>query len=178
MTRRITVAIDENAEKSLQRLSRELGLSYSALVRRAIRLLSEMPDPALVRQWCALLQKGEHVIVDLDHLSLLLRYVERLGGSFYRERGRISKSHAEQLRGMDPLDYLRRLEACNLFRLVVNGDRQYTLVQPSPPLRRFVKSIVEETLRFMGYRVWVEEDLSKLRIRVGEQAPRKGSRRA
>jgi hypothetical protein len=168
MVRRVTVAIDENAEKTLQKLSKELGVSYSFLVRQAIKLLSEMPNPALVKQWCSLLQKGEHVIVDLDHLCLLLQHVEKLGRGFYRERRRVSESHARQLKGMKPLEYLKRLEACNLCRLVVDGDNHYTLVQPSPVLRKFVRSIVEETLQFMGYRVRVEEDVAKLRIEVRE----------
>jgi predicted transcriptional regulator len=38
--RRVTVAIDENAEKTLQKLSKELGVSYSFLVRQAIKLLA------------------------------------------------------------------------------------------------------------------------------------------
>jgi hypothetical protein len=166
--RRVTVAIDENAEKTLQKLSKELGVSYSFLVRQAIKLLGELPDPTLVRQWCSLLQKGEHVILDLDRLCLLLRHVNRLESSFYKENRRVSKSHAQQLRNMEPLEYLKRLEACNLFRLVVNGDNQFTLIQPSPLLRKFVKSIVEETLHFMGYRVRLEEDITKLRVRVSE----------
>ena len=134
------MAIDENAEKTLQKLSKELGVSYSFLVRQAIKLLGELPDPTLVRQWCSLLQKGEQVILDLDRLCLLLRHVNRLESSFYKENRRVSKSHAQQLRNMEPLEYLKRLEACNLFRLVVNGDNQFTLIQPSPLLRKFVKT--------------------------------------
>ncbi|MEM2289757.1 MAG: hypothetical protein QXW77_01240 [Candidatus Hadarchaeales archaeon] len=159
---RITVALDAECERILQKLSRELEISYSAVVRRALKLLAEAPKKEQVEEWCRLLGGGEHVILDLEHLLLLLEHV---GEEFYKERKKVSQSHAKQLSGIGVEEYLRRLEACNLFRLS-KAAGNYTLILPSPSLKRFIGAVVSETLQGMGYRVSLEEDMMKIRLRV------------
>jgi len=170
-TIRVTVALDKESEEILGRLSRESGMTQSALVRFALKFFSSyeglLKGPA--KTWLDLLQGGEHVILDVDHWMLFLKYVERSGEreKFYEECRKVAKAHAEQLSSLSPEEYLRRIEACNFFRLNRLSEREFTLVLNVDSSKRFVKELLLDTLEGMGHRVEIKEDLAKLRLRVG-----------
>jgi len=172
-TIRVTVALDKESEEILRRLSQESGMTQSALVRFALKFFSSygnlLKDSARISTWLDLLQGGEHVILDVDHWMLFLKYVERSGEreKFYEECRKVAKAHAEQLSSLSPEEYLRRIEACNFFRLNRVSDREFTLVLNVDSSKRFVKELLLDTLEGMGHRVEIKEDLAKLRLRVG-----------
>jgi hypothetical protein len=99
-----------------------------------------------------------------------LEYIESSGkkDSFYNEGKKVAKSHAEQLAKITPTpeEYLKRLEACNLFKLRRDSEEEYTLVLNSALSKRFIKELVLETLTEMGFDVSVKEDLAKLRLKI------------
>jgi len=171
-TIRVTVALDKESEEILRRLSQESGMTQSALVRFALKFFSSygnlLKDSARISTWLDLLQGGEHVILDVDHWMLFLKYVERSGREkFYEECRKVAKAHAEQLSSLSPEEYLRRIEACNFFRLSKMSEREFTLVLNVDSSKRFVKELLLDTLEGMGHRVEIKEDLAKLRLRVG-----------
>ncbi|MEM2878821.1 MAG: ribbon-helix-helix protein, CopG family [Candidatus Hadarchaeales archaeon] len=171
---RITIALDEETEKIVEKLSKEMGVSYSALIRAALKFFSQNKESAKdfesMKLWSSLLAKGEHIILDIDHWLLFLKYIESSDKkeSFYEEGKKIAKSHAEQLAGITnkPEDYLRRLEACNFYKLNKDSENEYTLVLNSNLTKRFVKELVLETLAEMGFDASAKEDLAKLRLRI------------
>jgi hypothetical protein len=175
-TTRTTIALDEESERILKKLAEEIGLSYSALVRGALKFFSQNKELAgnlgRMRTWSELLHSGEHVILDIDHWLLFLKYVESSGKkeAFYNEGKRVAKSHAEQLAKVTPTpeEYLKRLEACNLFKLRKDAEGEFTLVLGSPLSKRFIKELVLETLTGMGFDVSIKEDLAKLRLKVAK----------
>jgi len=63
-------------------------------------------------------------------------------------------------------DVLKRLEACNFYILNQVSKIEYTLVLNSDVLKKFVKTLLNETLTGMGYQVEIKEDLAKLRLKV------------
>lgn len=171
---RLSVALDRETEEILRRLSRESGMTYSALIRFTLRFFSTygklLRDPERVRIWLDLLQGGEHVILDVDHWLLFFKYLEKSEEKekFYRECREVSLSHAEQLSSLSPAEYLRRIEACNFFKLNQVSEREFTLVLNVGSSKRFVKELLLDTLQGMGYRAEIKEDMAKLRLRLKE----------
>lgn len=171
---RITIALDEETEKLLEKMAKETGISYSSLVRTALKFYSQNKDSAgndeSMKLWSNLLSKGEHIILDIDHWLLLLKYIESSvkKEAFYAEGKNVAKSHAGQLAKVTvtPEEYLKRLEACNFFKLNKDSDGEYTLILSSNLSKRFVKELISETLTEMGHKIDVKEDIAKLRVRV------------
>jgi predicted transcriptional regulator len=171
---RITIALDEETEKIMEKLAKEMGVSYSALVRSALKFFSHNKESAKdyenMKLWSGLLGKGEHIILDIDHWLIFLKYIESSGkkDAFYEEGKKVAKSHAEQLAKVTttPEGYLKRLEACNFFKMNKDSEGEYTLILNSDLSKRFVKELVSETLKEMGYDVEMKEDIGKLRVRI------------
>jgi hypothetical protein len=170
---RTTIALDEESANILEKLAKEMGVSYSTLVRLALKLFPQhgsTKDLENMKLWSSLLSKGEHIILDIDHWLLFLRYIEssEKKESFYSEGKKIAKSHAEQLAKITPTPegYLKRLEACNFYRLNKDSEDEYTLVLNSDLAKRFVKELISETLTEMGFNLEIKEDLMKLRVKI------------
>lgn len=171
---RVTIALDEETEKVLEKLTKEMGVSHSALIRAALKFFSQNKESAKnfesMKLWSALLLKGEHIILDIDHWLLFLKYIESSGKkeSFYEDGKKVAKSHAEQLAKVTttPEEYLKRLEACNLYKLSKDSEDEYTLVLNSNLTKRFVKELISETLTEMGFDIDMKEDMMKLRLKI------------
>jgi predicted transcriptional regulator len=171
---RVTIALDEETEKVLEKLTKEMGVSHSALIRAALKFFSQNKESAKnfesMKLWSALLLKGEHIILDIDHWLLFLKYIESSGKkeSFYEDGKKVAKSHAEQLAKVTttPEEYLKRLEACNLYKLSKDSEDEYTLVLNSSLTKRFVKELISETLTEMGFDIDMKEDMMKLRLKI------------
>ena len=171
---RVTIALDEETEKVLEKLTKEMGVSHSALIRAALKFFSQNKESAKnfesMKLWSALLLKGEHIILDIDHWLLFLKYIESSGKkeSFYEDGKKVAKSHAEQLAKVTttPEEYLKRLEACNLYKLNKDSEDEYTLVLNSNLTKRFVKELISETLTEMGFDIDMKEDMMKLRLKI------------
>lgn len=178
---RLSLSLDKETEEILRKLSRESEMSYSALIRYVLKFFSSygklLKDPEKIKIWLDLLQGGEHVVLDVDHWLLFLEHLEKSERreKFYKDCRRVSRSHAEQLSSLSPEEYLKRLEACNFFRLNKGKEGEFTLVLNLEASKRFVKELLQDTLRSMGYGVEVKEDMAKLRIRVSEGREKEAS---
>ena len=171
---RVTISFDEPTYQQFESLKKELQVSQSELMRRAIRFFHENRlsigalDKAKAREYADLLADGEHVILDVDHWLLLLKTIESSAdqAEFWSTHRDIARSHAEQLgkRVATPLALLLRLEACNLFKLSQSGEGEYTLMTGPGTQRRFVRDFLEETFAGMGFDAVIKEDYSKLRV--------------
>ncbi len=173
---RITIALDDETENILKKLSKEMGISYSALVRAALKFFSQNKgsdkDFEVMKIWSSLLDKGEHVILDIDHWLLFLKHIEASGKKemFYADGKKVAKSHAEQLSRVisDPEDYLKRLEACNFYKMSKGPEGEYTLILNSSLSKRFIKELIFDTLSEMGFDVSIKEDITKLRVKINK----------
>ena len=171
---RVTIALDEDAFQLFEKLRKEAGVSGSELVRRTLRFYNENKDLLKVKEridlYSEMLSSGEHIILDIDHFILLLSLI---GSSpkedkFWEKCKAVAKSHAEQLSNKirTPEQLLERLAACNLFRLIKNSEKEFTLVLTSDATRKFVKRLVEDFLESMGFKVEVKEHLAKLTVKI------------
>jgi hypothetical protein len=168
------VAFDLATAKLLEKTTQEAGLSQSEIMRRALRFYSEnkaLQDPATSRKvhaYMDLLLSGEHVILDVDHWLLILRFIETSpeAAKFWEEHKKVAQSHREQLRSKASTmeSILTRLETCNFFRMTKNSDKDFTLVLGSEVPKTFVRILVEEFFSVAGIKAEIKENLAKISV--------------
>ncbi|HYB92831.1 MAG TPA: CopG family transcriptional regulator, partial [archaeon] len=66
-------------------------------------------------------------------------------------------------------DILKRLEACNFFRLTKNSENDFTLVLGSKTAMKFVKIFIEEYLSAIGIKAEIKENIAKIRVTAKRQ---------
>lgn len=172
---RITFAVDEDTEKQINELSKTEGVSVSEIVRRAIRFYEshkKFTEGDLswrtLEYYFKLLADGEHVIMDIDRVIILL---ELIYGSYiendYRELCKnIAKSHAEEFQGLSPVEVLERLQACNFFKLARTPQGEYILLTHHEAMRRFTKDLITEIFTHMKVNYDLKENITKLRLKI------------
>ncbi len=173
---RVTVALDEETFEVFKKMRDELRVSQSELMREALkfyskyRTLFEPVDAEKVRTYIEMLSTGEHIIMDIDHWLLFLNFIRSHPekDKFWESHKAICEAHAEQFKyKLYHAEYvLKRLEACNLFKLREDSENAFTLVFGPDITRKFIKTELEEIFDGMGLKVDIKEDLAKLRVRV------------
>src|SRR3972149_7634954 len=173
---RITVAFDQSTANLLEKLSEETELSQSEIMRRALRFYYEniaMVDPTIrkkVQTYMELLLSGEHIILDVDHWLLFLRFIESSpeAEKFWNEHRKVAQSHKEQLKSKASTaeEILARLENCNFFRMTKNSERDFTLVLGSELPKTFVRMLIEEFFSGAGIKADIRETLATISVTV------------
>lgn len=173
---RVTIAMDEDTFQIFKRMKDESKVSQSELMREALkfyckyRTLFEHVDAEKVRTYIEMLSTGEHIIMDIDHWLLFLNFIESHPDNekFWKSHKAICEAHAEEFEHKlyRAEGILKRLEACNLFKLREDSENAFNLVLGPDITRRFIKTELEEIFGGMGLKVEIKEDLAKLRVRV------------
>ncbi len=168
---RITIALDEDSYEILNRLKSEF-LSQSEMIRRALRFYYEFKnlekyEKDKIQTYVEMLAEGEHVILDIDHWITFLRFVESHPNKeeFWKIHEEIARAHAEEFRGKKVREILKRLEACNFFRMS-EKEGEFTLVLNNEITKSFIKSFLETVLENLGVDFEIREDLMKLRLKI------------
>lgn len=169
---RVTIALDKETAELFERLKDEERASQSGLLRRALKFYARYRDmmegkDERINTYVDMLTEGEHLILDLDHWLLFMKYLEDVE-EFWEDHHEIAKSHGEQLPGKTktPGELLRRLEACNFYKLKKDSENEYTLMMNSERSIRFIKVFLEEVLEGMGHKADIKQDLTKLRVKI------------
>lgn len=173
---RVTIALDTETAGLFKTLKEDLGISQSELMREALKFYSKhrnlfdfVEDKKLYTH-TEMLSAGEHIILDIDHWLLFLTFMESHPEKdrFWQLHKEVCQAHAEQFKHklFNAESILRRLEACNLFKISKSSKEDFTLVLSSDLAKKFVKMEVEEIFKGMGLVVDIKEDFSKLRIKV------------
>jgi hypothetical protein len=173
---RVTVALDEETAELFKKEKDELRVSQSELMREALkfyckfRTLFEPVEDEKVRAYIDMLPAGEHIIMDIDHWLLFLNFIESHSEKekFWESHKAICEAHAEQFKHKlyHAEGILKRLEACNLFKLREDSENAFTLVLGPDVTRKFIKTELEEIFGGMGFKVDIKEDFAKLRVKV------------
>jgi len=173
---RITIALDDETSVLIEKMKNEMKTSQSELVRQALTFYYENKNFADVSArkklsfYIDMLLSGEHVILDVDHWLLFLNLAESSleKEQFWEKCREVARSHAEQLRHRvcSLEDLLKRLEACNFFRVTKNSENDFTLVLGSEAAKKFVKVFIEEFLSVMGLKTEIKENITKIRVMI------------
>lgn len=173
---RISVALDEETYEIFSDLKGSFS-SVSEMFRELLKFYSkfrflENQDPFRIKTYVEMLSEGEHVILDIDHWVAFLRFMRSHPEKekFWSVHHSISKSHAEEFEGKDIEFILRRLEACNFFRVSVKSG-EYTLVLGNDEVKEFVREFLEGVFEGMGIMAEIKEEIAKLRVKF-EQTDR------
>jgi len=172
----VTVAFDEEMAKDLRELSRNLGVSQSEVMRTALKFytkhksLFDSIEEEKIYIYVEMLSAGEHVILDMDHWMLFLKYI----GShpeqeqFWEMHRKVSRAHAEEFinKNHDVEVVLERLEACNLFKLSKTSKTDFTLILGYDVPKKFIMTELEDIFYKMDLHAEIKEDLSKLRVKI------------
>ena len=168
---RITVAIDDDLFKKLKEIKERENISINKIVKNAINFYLKYKDVGYVDKidiYFDMLLKGEHIILDIDHWLVILKLLKKYNAmkEFLEEHKKIAIAHGEQLKEKlrDAEDFFKRLETCNFFKYIKDRENVYTLVLNHEEYKEFVKILVEEVLKHMGYNIRIKEDILKLRI--------------
>jgi hypothetical protein len=169
---RVTIALDKETAELFEKLKESEKASQSGLLRRALKFYAQYKDmlkdeDARIRTYVDMLKEGEHLIIDLDHWLLFMKYLEGVE-EFWEDHHDVARSHGEHLPGKTrmPEDLLKRLEACNFYKLKKDSDSEYTLMLGSEKSIRFITVLLEEVLQGMGYKADIKQDLTKLRVKI------------
>lgn len=173
---RVTIALDAETAGLFKKVKEDLGISQSELMREALKFYSkhknlfDFVEDKRVYTHAEMLSAGEHIILDIDHWILFLNFMESHPEKekFWQLHREVCQAHAEQFKHklLNVESILRRLEACNLFKLSKNSKTEFTLVLGSDAAKKFVKTEIEEIFLGMDLSVDIKEDFSKLRIKV------------
>ena len=173
---RITIALDENTANLFKKLREEGALSSSELMREALkfygkhRSLLDLAEDKRIYAQVEMLSAGEHVILDIDHWILFLKFIEVHPdkAKFWELHREVSRAHAEQFKSKlyNVESIVRRLEMCNLFRLSKTSETDFTLIFGSELSKKFIRIELQEIFEGMEFNVDIKEDFSKLRLKV------------
>ncbi len=173
---RITIAMDQETFAVFKKMKEDLGISQSELMREALKFYSkhktlfEFIEDKKVYTHAEMLSAGEHIILDIDHWLLFLNFIESHPDKekFWELHREVCQAHAEQFKHkFYRVEYiLKRLDACNLFKLTKTSKSEFTLVLGSAVPKKFVKTELEEIFKGMGFQVEIKEDFTKLRLKV------------
>ena len=172
---RITIALDKETNRLFEKLKAESKLSKSGLIRRALHFYSENKEvidehgSERINTYVDMLAHGEHIILDIDHFLLFLKLIESSPekDKFWEDHQRVARAHAEEFvkKFRTPEEVLQRLEACNFYKLRKTSEGEYTLVTDEP-MKKFMKTFLEEVFAGLGFKAEVKEDFAKLRVKA------------
>jgi hypothetical protein len=172
----VTVSFDDETAAIFKDMVKRPGISQSELMRTALKFYSkhkalfDSVDAEKVYIYSEMLSDGEHVILDMDHWILFLNFIESHPDKekFWEMHRRVSQAHAEEFihKNHDVEGVLRRLEACNLFKLSRASETDFTLILGYDVPKKFIKSELEDIFARMGRRAEIREDLSKIRVKI------------
>ncbi|KQC16064.1 MAG: ribbon-helix-helix protein, CopG family [Methanothrix sp.] len=172
----VTISFDDETAAIFRDLKKDHPVSQSELMRTALRFYSrhkalfESVDDERIYTYSEMLSDGEHIILDMDHWILFLKFIESHGDNekFWEMHKRVTQAHAEEFmhKNHDVGVVLRRLEACNLFKLSKVSEKDFTLILGYDMPKKFIRTELEDILSRMGSRAKIREDLSKMRIEI------------
>lgn len=174
---RITVALDKRTLELLEKMNEEGDSSRSSIVRQAIRFFYESKNlrehgADKLNTYLELLSEGEHVVLDVDHWLLFLQILESSPKKeeFWKKSKKVAESHADQLSSKVKTleDLLERLAACNFFRINKVSEKEFTLLVNSGTAKKFVKRVLKDFAENMGFKVKIQEDIGKIRVKKTE----------
>ncbi len=172
----VTISFDEESAGIFRDLKKDLVGSQSELLRTALRFYSrhkalfESLDGDRIYAYTQMLSDGEHVILDVDHWIIFLKFIESHPDKekFWEMHQRVSQSHAEEFihKNHDIEAVFRRLEACNLFKLIRTSETDFTLILGYDVPKKFIRTEIEDIFSRMGSRAEIREGLSKIRVKI------------
>lgn len=177
---RVTISLDDECFNMVKSMKKKTRISQSEIFRKALKFYNEYGElfqnnenfDNEIKIYIDMLRDGEHIILDVDHYLLILKFIEECSDSpklkeFWEVHKRIAKNHAEQfkesIKSFDAV--IKRLETCNFFKIIKKSSNQYTLLLGSDIPKKFVRTLLLEIFKGMGFmNIEIKQSFAKLKI--------------
>lgn len=170
---RVTVSLDEDAKNTLEELTDRTDESRSELIRKAIAFYAanfksaNASDSDHLQTYYEMLSTGEHVLLDIDLLHVLLKQVddpEDRDDDFLEMIDQVAQYHAQEYaERFDSLeDVLDWLSLCGFLTVRLSDEGSFHVVFPSESLRWFMIRFIRGSVVDLPFKVDIEESVSKV----------------
>lgn len=172
--KRVTVNLDPESVERLEDIESDLRVSKSEVVRRALHYHEVINEkgalsPEELETVLDLRLRPDNLLFDIGIFQAFLEEIgepskklkediREIGGDFYRSY--CSKGIGE------PLECLKRLERTNLFRLVVESEKGFTIIPIIPEMGDYLKEFFEGYIETSPLSGTITRSRHKLRIRI------------
>ena len=172
---RITVSLDDESREALDELVSSTGRGNSELVRQALTFYAANYQAASTESSVALeayhemLAGGEHALLDIDFLHVLLDNVKEDGEwpeAFLEDVDRVADYHAaEYAERFDTLgELLDWLSVCGFLTVRESQQDTYHVVFPAEDIKWFMLRFIQKSSRDLSFDIDIEEGVSKVRL--------------
>jgi len=171
---RITVSLDDDARDALDELVSQTGEGNSVLVRRALSFYATNYQAATaeasvdLEEYYELLAGGEHALLDIDFLHVLLANVKDDDGewpeTFVADVDRVANFHAaEYADRFDTLgELLDWLSVCGFLTVRESSADTFHVVFPTEDVKWFILRFLRKSTRELPFDLEIEEGVSKV----------------
>lgn len=173
---RVTVSLDDDSREALGELTSRTGQGNSELVRRAIKFYAANFDAATsstdvdLERYHRMLVSGEHALLDIDFLHVLLTNVRNDDGTWPEEfvedvdtvAGYHAKEYEEQFTELKEL--LDWLSVCGFLTVRESREKTYHVVFPTEDLKWFMLRFIRLSTIDLPFDLDIEEGVSKVLI--------------
>ncbi len=173
-SKRVTVNLDSESLERLDDIQDDLRISKSEVVRRALRYFEVVRekgnlDPDELETTLDLRLRPDNLLFDIgifqafleeigDPSENLKKDIKNIGKDFYTEYCAIGLKQ--------PIQCLKRLERTNLFRLIVNSEKRFTVIPIIPELGQFLKDFFEGYIEASDLSGEISMTRHKVRIKI------------
>jgi hypothetical protein len=175
MAERLSVSLNEESSKIINKYLTKYGGSKADLIRRALIYLNkceefqENVDFKTIEAYIDYLGKLEHVIVDIAHWKEIWNEIGQGSIRFWDEVFNIGVDHRKEYydKGIRNIrNVLEHVEKTNWYKLSVDSEDCYTLILTVSEASKFVKTFLSGFFKYYPRKVEINEEGKKIRIRV------------
>ena len=173
-SKRLTVNLDSESIDRLEDIQDDLRISKSEVVRRSLQYFEVVRDkgnldPDELETTLDLRLRPDNLLFDIGIFQAFLEEIgdpsEKLkddinsvGKDFYTEYCAIGLK--------EPIQCLKRLERTNLFRLIINSDKRFTVIPIIPEMGVFLKAFFEGYIEASNLSGDISMTRHKVRINI------------
>jgi hypothetical protein len=170
---RVTVSLDKETKGTLEELTDRTDESRSELIRKAIAFYAANFDSATTSDsdhlptYYEMLSTGEHVLLDIDFLHILLNQIDdpmNRDDEFLEKIDQVAQYHtqeyAERFESLE--DVLDWLSLCGFLTVRRSDEGSFHVVFPSESLRWFMIRFIRGSVADLPFEVEIEESVSKV----------------
>jgi hypothetical protein len=172
---RLTVSLDDESFYSLNEYAHKNKCTRSAVVKKALQLLTERFEIELtcnkeqLKAYCDFLLNKDHIILDIDHWKCFFKEIGEGSDTFWKEVYDIGVEHQEEYftRGLRNVhDILRFVEKTNWYILNQDSENDFTLILNINDSSRFVETFFKGFFSKYPQKVAIAKGTSKIRIKI------------
>lgn len=173
---RTTVSLDEDAREALTSLVEQTNRGNSEIVRQALVFYAANQQVASsdvnidLEEYHEMLASGEHALLDIDFLHILLKYAPEEGKrseEFLRDLDQVAEYHAAEYgnRFEELEEVLDWLSICGFLTVRKAAAHTYHVVFPTEDVKWFMLRFLRKSTVDLPFDFEVEEGVSKVLVR-------------